>query len=148
LSVRLPSLLSLSSFNSSEKVEEVAVATPLLNEYKDSDTANESTSNATTKDEFFTSSELLQRYGSPQDQRWHAPFGHTVLVANARNRMYEELNAGGKPIMDQLASELMHHIVSTSDDGNSTTATDSSSCATDGEDNDNDYDDLDHRATK
>jgi Putative serine esterase (DUF676) len=45
--------------------------------------------------------------------RWHVPFGHTVLVANAKNKWYAQLNAAGQPIMDVLAKVLIQRILST-----------------------------------
>lgn len=61
-----------------------------------------------TKDEY-ASSELLKTYASTSD-RLHAPFGHTMLVANAKNDFYAKFNEAGKPIMDQLAASLIEDI--------------------------------------
>ena len=61
--------------------------------------------------EFFTSAELLQRFGTMPGGRWYAPFGHTLLVANSKNPTYSAWNAPGRPIMDQLAAELVDAIL-------------------------------------
>jgi hypothetical protein len=74
----------------------------------------------------FTSHELWNRLGtkwaaptssSPEpgsslSYLWHVPFGHTVLVANAKNEWYAQLNAAGQPIMDALAKVLIQRILS------------------------------------
>lgn len=59
----------------------------------------------------FTSSQLLKTVARPQDGAWHAPTAHTVLVANSKNEQYAKWNAAGRPIMDQLAMELIKKIV-------------------------------------
>ena len=66
------------------------------------------TSDSSSKNEY-ESSELLRTYAS-RSNRWHAPFGHTVLVANAKNDFYAKLNAAGKPIMDLLAANIVAEI--------------------------------------
>jgi pimeloyl-ACP methyl ester carboxylesterase len=79
--------------------------------WSSSSSVSTSTSCQDDKDEeCFTSGELLLRYGSTVDQRWHAPFGHTQMVANSKNSMYSKMNAGGRPIMDQLASDILQSI--------------------------------------
>lgn len=59
----------------------------------------------------YTSRELLASLAGLDWGRWHAPFGHTVLVANSKNDVYSKLNAAGQPIMDQLASDLIQDIL-------------------------------------
>lgn len=59
----------------------------------------------------FTSSQLLMAVGRPQGGAWHAPTAHTVLVANSKNEQYAKWNAAGRPIMDQLARDLIKKIV-------------------------------------
>jgi hypothetical protein len=58
----------------------------------------------------FTSAELLQTFATGTS-RWHAPFGHTVLVANSKDAFYEKMNAAGRPIMDRLAANLLRDIL-------------------------------------
>ena len=60
-------------------------------------------------EDVLSSDQLLDRYGSSQE--WRAPFGHTVLVANSKNSIYERVNAAGQPIMEQLATELLERIL-------------------------------------
>lgn len=64
------------------------------------------------KDEY-SSQELLHRYASGilSDDRFHFPFGHSVLVANSKNKQYEKWNAAGQPIMDHLAADLIRDIM-------------------------------------
>ena len=44
-------------------------------------------------------------------ERFHVPLGHTVLVANSKNDVYASLNAGGQPIMDHLAEDLVREVL-------------------------------------
>jgi len=55
-----------------------------------------------------TSQELAQVMRGSESV--HLPLGHTVMVANAKNSMYANLNAGGKPVMDKLANDLLQDI--------------------------------------
>jgi hypothetical protein len=66
------------------------------------------TPDATSKNEY-TSSELLKTYARTSD-RLYAPFGHTVLVANAKSDFYARANSAGQPIMDKLADSLIEEI--------------------------------------
>lgn len=91
--------------------------------------------------DWHSSSDLLRLYGTQQvdrKKRLYMPFGHTVckfcrtfgskhmlrslanppyllVVANARSQLYEQWNSGGKPIMTQLAAELLQYIVAEKD---------------------------------
>jgi hypothetical protein len=42
---------------------------------------------------------------------WRPPFGHTVAVANSRDSFNRWFNAYGRPIMDQLAADLLSHML-------------------------------------
>jgi Putative serine esterase (DUF676) len=44
--------------------------------------------------------------------KWYVPMGHTLLVANAKDSVNARMNAPGRPIMDHLASNLIHAILS------------------------------------
>jgi hypothetical protein len=66
------------------------------------------TPDPTSKNEY-TSSELLRTYARTSD-RLYAPFGHTVLVANAKSDFYARANSAGRPIMDKLADRLIDEI--------------------------------------
>jgi len=63
--------------------------------------------------EEFTSKELLRRYGGGvfSDDRIYFPFGHSVMVANSKSEWYGKFNKAGRPIMDQLAADLVADIV-------------------------------------
>jgi hypothetical protein len=69
--------------------------------------------------EDFNKSEAREQYASSElheaycrvSSRLHFPLGHTVLVANSKNDIYAKLNAAGKPIMDQLAADLLRDIL-------------------------------------
>jgi hypothetical protein len=50
-----------------------------------------------------------------QSHYCHVPFGHTVLVANAKNSIYRHLNKGGKPIMERLARKLVQELLEMSE---------------------------------
>jgi len=59
----------------------------------------------------FTSRELLKDLATFRLDRWHLPFGHTMMVANSKNDAYAKFNAAGQPIMDQLAADLIQDIL-------------------------------------
>ena len=42
----------------------------------------------------------------------NVPLGHTVMVANSKSKFYSRLNANGRPVMNQLAEELLVDISS------------------------------------
>ena len=56
----------------------------------------------------YTSQELYQQYTSFGGS---VPFGHTMLVANSKNSLFERLWAGGKPVMDWVAQDLLERIL-------------------------------------
>ncbi|GAX19281.1 hypothetical protein FisN_4Lh143 [Fistulifera solaris] len=77
--------------------------------------ANTSHARGDVVGDWHSSSDLLRLYGSQQieqKRKLYMPFGHTVLVANAKSRLYEQWNSGGRPIMTQLATELLQYITS------------------------------------
>jgi hypothetical protein len=41
------------------------------------------------------------------------PMGHTIMVANSKSEWYATLNAGGRPVMDRVAKDLIHAIFNT-----------------------------------
>ena len=73
--------------------------------------------------EHFSANEIWNRYildtGSTVNReqqhrhqyRWYLPFGHTVVVANAKNEWYGRLNAAGRPTMDQFAKLVVQEIL-------------------------------------
>lgn len=76
---------------------------------------------------YYTSTELWDRFSpylsklpssstSPEQEhqqyRYFLPLGHTVLVANAKNEQYAQLNAAGQPVMDALATRLLRLVSS------------------------------------
>ena len=63
----------------------------------------------------WTSEQLLNTVGKTLTDRFYIPVGHTLMVANRKSDWYGKLNAKGKPIMDQLAKELIHQLSSTID---------------------------------
>jgi Putative serine esterase (DUF676) len=46
--------------------------------------------------------------------RWYVPFGHTVVVANAKNEWYGRMNAAGQPTMDEFTKIILHEILQSS----------------------------------
>jgi Putative serine esterase (DUF676) len=60
--------------------------------------------------EAYTSSDLVNLYARIQD-RWALPFGHTVLIANAKSPYYSWLNRGGRPIVDAMARDFVDLIL-------------------------------------
>ena len=46
---------------------------------------------------------ILSRVGS----RWEIPLGHTVAIANSRNKLLTIIAEKGKPVMDQVAKDLL-----------------------------------------
>lgn len=62
--------------------------------------------------ESYTSAELIEAFSAKYPDRISAPFGHTVLVANAKNDFYARLNAAGRPIMDSLAAMIAQSLQS------------------------------------
>ena len=69
----------------------------------------------------WTSKQLLNTVGTTLTDRFYIPVGHTLMVANRKSDWYGKLNAKGKPIMDQLAKELIHNLDSTIDNSTCTT---------------------------
>ncbi|KAL7559146.1 hypothetical protein ACA910_010225 [Epithemia clementina (nom. ined.)] len=76
-------------------------------------TATDDDNAQTTKTQqrsFYTSSELYQLYTS-SDRIVLVPLGHTMLVANSKSSLNSWLHARGRPIMDWVARDLLHHIL-------------------------------------
>jgi hypothetical protein len=57
-----------------------------------------------------TSNQLLHTVGRTITDRFHVPIGHTFMVANSKSDWYSKWNANGRPIMDQLAKELIRKL--------------------------------------
>jgi Mor family transcriptional regulator len=79
----------------------------------------ESIEDKTNEERSFSSAELLHRFHGPtivQGQRLYLPFGHSLMVANSKSDIYATLHAAGRPIMDQLASDILMGIFELSDD--------------------------------
>ena len=58
----------------------------------------------------WTSKQLLNTVGRRMTDRFHVPIGHSLMVANSKSDWYSKLNANGRPIMDQLAKELIQKL--------------------------------------
>jgi len=61
------------------------------------------------------SREVFQAVTSPpeaNEQPFHWPFGHNMIVAMSRNSVYTYLNKGGRPIVHALATQLVEDIFS------------------------------------
>jgi Putative serine esterase (DUF676) len=54
-----------------------------------------------------TSPQLWERYATVQD-KVALPFGHSMLIANSRDKVNARLNAPGKPIIDRLADDMVN----------------------------------------
>ena len=50
-----------------------------------------------------TSSRALWRLIAPAGDRTVLPNGHNMIVANMKNKLYERLFEGGRPVMDYLS---------------------------------------------
>mmetsp|Transcript_7458 Transcript_7458/g.18843 ORF Transcript_7458/g.18843 Transcript_7458/m.18843 type:complete len:641 (-) Transcript_7458:141-2063(-) len=60
------------------------------------------------------SKEIFQALTAPpeaNEQPFHWPFGHNMIVAMSRNSVYTYLNKGGRPIVDGIAAQLVDDIV-------------------------------------
>lgn len=55
-------------------------------------------------------SKELYEYLTNND-RVQVPAGHSVLVANSKNREYEQFSANGRPVMDKLGRDFMQDIL-------------------------------------
>ena len=125
-SLRVPSfLLSFSNNNngsSSSSNQLVPLNVPATDNNNDSTTTTNNTSETSSssssssgsssnkKKKYLTSAQLCTWLGSHQG-RLSIPFGHTVMVANSKNEAYAKFNAAGRPLMDQLAAEILHDIL-------------------------------------
>jgi hypothetical protein len=61
------------------------------------------------KGEHFTSADVLASVASPD---WYTlPFGHSFLVASAKNWLYEWFYRGGRPLVDRIAREIIRDVM-------------------------------------
>ena len=60
--------------------------------------------------------ELLAKYGGGRFSS--LPFGHTVLIANAKDALHRWFNQGGIPTMDSLAGNIVDCLLPTTSDNN------------------------------
>jgi hypothetical protein len=58
----------------------------------------------------YTSSELLSRFGGPK-KRFFLPMGHDLLAVNSKNVLYSYVMQRGRPMVDQLARDLIDDIL-------------------------------------
>ena len=58
--------------------------------------------------------ELLAKYGGGASLT--VPFGHSVLIANAKDALHRWINQGGKPVMDFLAGNVVDYLLSSPSD--------------------------------
>jgi Putative serine esterase (DUF676) len=56
---------------------------------------------------YLSSPQLWERYATVQADKLSLPFGHSMLIANSRDKINARLNAPGKPIMDRLAEDMV-----------------------------------------
>jgi len=47
-----------------------------------------------------------------QAEKYSFPLGHIVLIANSKSKWHSKVTNNGKPIMDQMATQLLHDILS------------------------------------
>lgn len=60
----------------------------------------------------YTSHQLWETYGEFfSDKTWHLPMGHSVMIVNSQTELRKRWCAGGKPIVDALAAEMIHKII-------------------------------------
>ena len=45
------------------------------------------------------------------NDRLQVPAGHSVLVANSKNEVYQEFSAQGRPVMDKLTRDVLNEIL-------------------------------------
>jgi Putative serine esterase (DUF676) len=87
-------------------------------EQSNSNTTIPSTTNVVTHGNY-SSKDIWKKYIADEDHRnthknrWYIPFGHTLVIANAKNEWYSQLNMAGRPTMDHLATILIHEIIQT-----------------------------------
>jgi len=79
-------------------------------------TDDDNTDDKIESKDVYTATELWNAYATffPRDGRLHLPFGHQVLVANAKNERYAAFTQGGQVGMEELARELVEMIASSS----------------------------------
>lgn len=58
----------------------------------------------------FSTTELIPLVTS-LGTRWNVPMGHQVLVANSKHGWYTQMSAGGRPVVDKMALDLVNDIV-------------------------------------
>lgn len=57
-----------------------------------------------------SSKDAMAAFASPRDGSVHLPLGHNMICAFSRSRVSSHMNRGGRPIMDNLAKELVDDI--------------------------------------
>lgn len=62
------------------------------------------------RQESYTAKELIPIV-TAGGSRMHFPLGHQVLVANSKQGWYTAMSAGGRPVVDQMASEMISDII-------------------------------------
>ena len=53
------------------------------------------------------SKDAKEVFGSPRDGSLHLPVGHNMICAFSRGRVSSHMNRGGRPVMDDLAKEIV-----------------------------------------
>jgi hypothetical protein len=66
------------------------------------------TTTTTSTNQSYTSQELMERFCHAKlvDFR-HPAMGHTMMVANSKNPLYERMHRKGRPIMNYLAQSIL-----------------------------------------
>lgn len=72
---------------------------------KDSDTEKEN------KKSHYTSYELLTKFENNNNNRYYAPFGHGVMIANSMTKLYGRIMSSGKPMVDRIGYDIIEKIV-------------------------------------
>ena len=104
----IPSLnpLSSSSSISSEETQQERDVQSIFGRAARNSEGNEDAA----PDHLVTSKDVYQSEISQRFDITRFPIGHTVMVANSKSETYANLNAGGRPIMDRLAKDMIKSI--------------------------------------
>jgi hypothetical protein len=106
----------LSSSSSSLSNSNDDVATSPSNRHQKSRSNHHNNNNSNNKSHnktWWTAQELLhefERAGDGDVVVMRIPLGHTIMVANAKDKLNKWLNMGGKPVMDWLAGSMIQTI--------------------------------------
>jgi len=71
--------------------------------------ASKNSSESETSDCILTSQELAQSTNAGDS--FDFPLGHTVMIANSKSEGYTRINSQGRPVMDNLAEEMVNDVL-------------------------------------